>query len=722
MPRRSALSARVLIVIVIAALAAIPVAAEPRARELGLAGGPLPAAEPPTAGEPAHSVARVWNEALLDAIRTDRPKPPVHARNLFHLAVAMWDAWATYDANAIGYVTTDKHTADDVEAARREAISYAAFRLLMYRFPGGGIDPDGVACQPGAAASRAEFEETLIGLGYDPAIDTLEGDSPAAVGNRIAQAVLVYAANDHAYEGPTLCYPDDSGYFSLNPPLVFELSGTDVVNPNHWQPLAFDYLVLQNGIVIGFALQQFVGVAWADTLSFAIPPVPAGDEPDPVDCTTGVGALSPIFDPGCPPQLGGAGDEMLKDAVVQLIRYSSQVDPGDGLTIDLSPSARGNNPLGTDDGTGHPVNPFTGEPYPPNVVPQGDWARVIAEFWADGPNSETPPGHWNTLANYVTDHPQLGPKRLGGTGPLLDDLEWDVKLYLALDGAVHDAAIAAWGTKHYYDSSRPITLIRHMGGLGQSSDPALGSYDPDGLPLEAGLIELVTAETTAPGARHEHLAGHEGEIAIRAWQGEPEDPETQLGGVGWILAVDWIPYQASNFVTPPFPGYTSGHSTFSRAGAEVLAAFTGSPYFPGGLGTYTAPAGEYLEFEDGPSQTVALQWATYADAADEAGLSRRYGGIHPFYDDYPGRVQGADIGHAAWERALGYYNQSIEPEPDSGKVTICHAPPGNPANARTISVAASALPAHLAHGDTEGPCEDGEAAAAGHGGRGRSRR
>lgn len=663
----------------------------------------VPRVEPLPRGVSPFSVARIWDEALLDAIRIDRPKPPVHARNLFHLSVAMWDAWAAYDATAIGYLTTEKQAAVDVEAARNEAISHAAFRLLMHRFPGGGIDPDGVLCQPGAATSQAEFEATMLSLGYDPTVDTTVGDTPAALGNRIGQAVIDYGLSDNAYEGSSLCYPDDSGYQSINPPMVFELPGTLVVDPNHWQPLAFDYLVLQNGIVIGFAVQRFVGVAWGDTHSFANPPVPPGGTPDPVDCTTGIGALSPIFNPGCPPQLGGVGDAQVKEAMVELIRFSASVDPSDGVEIDLSPSAHGNNTLGADDGTGRPVNPYTGLPYPPNVVKYGDWARVIAEFWADGPHSETPPGHWNTLANYVTEHPDLGPKRLGGTGPLLTDLEWDVKLYLAINGAVHDAAIAAWGTKHFYDSSRPLTLIRYMAGKGQSSDPALPSYDPDGLPLVPGLIELITPASSAPGQRHAHLAAYPNQIAIRAWLGEPADPVNQTGGVGWIRGVEWITYQASFFVTPPFPGYTSGHSTFSRAGAEALAAFTGSPYFPGGLGSFTAPAGDFLDFEDGPSETVELQWATYADAADEAGLSRRYGGIHPNYDDYPGRIQGAGIGRSAWARALQFYNQPLDLD---AKVTICHIPPGNPGNAHTISVSRNALPAHLAHGDSEGPCPE----------------
>ena len=79
-----------------------------------------------------------------------------------------------------------------------------------------------------------------------------------------------------------------------------------------------------------------------------------------------------------------------------------------------------------------------------------------------------------------------------------------------------------------------------------------------------------------------------------------------------------------NFVTPPFPGYTSGHSSFSRAAAEVLAAVTGSPFFPGGLAAFVAAKNTFLTVETGPSATVELQWATYDDAADQAGLSRRF--------------------------------------------------------------------------------------------------
>ncbi len=208
--------------------------------------------------------------------------------------------------------------------------------------------------------------------------------------------------------------------------------------------------------------------------------------------------------------------------------------------------------------------------------------------------------------------------------------------------------------------SRPITLIREMGSLGQSSNPALPSYHPQGLPLEPGVVEIVTSQSIALGERHAHLAAHVGSIAIYAWLGHPALPTSQFGGAGWILATQWIPYQQRNFVTPPFPGYSSGHSGFSRAAAEVLTAFTGSRFFPGGLGEFVANSGGapnfVLSFEFGPSQPVRLQWATYFDAADEAGLSRIYGGIHPAYDDYPGRVIGHHVGLVAMQRARALFS------------------------------------------------------------------
>jgi hypothetical protein len=581
---------------------------------------------PPVANHPEWSVARRWDEALLDSIRRALPAPTVHARNLFHTSAAMWDAWAAYDPTATGYFVKEKQSAQDVEAARSEAISYAAYRVLSARY----------IKSVGAEESLSEFADLMDSLCYPLDVTTTDGDTPAALGNRIAKAVLAAGLADGSNEANGYASTD---YKTVNPPLTVAKSGTTMTDPNRWQPLQIEHMISQNGIPVTNGVQQAVGPDWGHVTTFALP---AGG-------TTGV----PI-DPGPPPKLGDtATDQAFKDQAVEVIRLSSQLDPTIPTTVDISPGALGNNDVGTNDGTGHPVNPTTGQPYPPDVVNQGDFGRVMAEFWADGPKSETPPGHWNVLANLASD--ELAPDlRIGGTGPSLDRLQWDTKLYFALNGAVHDAAIAAWGLKGHYDSVRPISMIRYMGEKGQSSDPAQQSYDKEGLPLVPGLVELITKDTTAPGERHAALAGHEGEIAILAWAGGPADPKTQIGGVAWILAADWVPYQASTFVTPAFPAYASGHSTFSRAAAEVLTGFTGSEYFPGGESGYTIPAGS-LKFEEGPTTDIALQWATYYDAADQAGRSRLWGGIHIEADDFTGRRLGSQCGKAAWSLAQRYY-------------------------------------------------------------------
>ncbi|HYY04655.1 MAG TPA: FG-GAP-like repeat-containing protein, partial [Gaiellaceae bacterium] len=478
-----------------------------------------------------HSVARVWDEAMLDAIRRDLPAPTTHARNLFHVSAAMWDAWAAYDPKADGYFVTEKHRAAEVLAAREAAISFAAYRVLLWRY--------------GYAANvRATFDElarTMESLCYRIDFTSTKGDSPAALGNRIAAAVLGYGRHDGALEARG--YIDES-YTPVNAPLVVAQPGTGMHDPTLWQPLALDQTVAQNGLAVPAKVQTFVGAQWGHVRGFALLRSKKG---------------LPI-DPG-PPPIGTPDDAAYKQAAVDVIRKSAQLDPTDRQTIDIAPDAMGDNPLGTNDGRGYRVNPVTGKAYVPEYVPRADYGRVLAEFWADGPNSETPPGHWNVIANQVADSPQLATRIGPGAA---NRLRWDVQMYFALNGAVHDAAVAAWGIKRRYQSVRPISIIRYMAARGQSSDPKLPSYDPEGLPLIPGLIELITPESSAPGQRHAALAGHVGEIATRTWRGPPKDP-TQDSGVGWILGERWVPYQKATFVTPAFPGFVSGHSTFSRA-------------------------------------------------------------------------------------------------------------------------------------------------------------
>ncbi|HYI01201.1 vanadium-dependent haloperoxidase [Hyalangium sp.] len=576
---------------------------------------------------PTGSIARRWNEQILGAIRRDLPRPTVHARNLYHLSAAMWDAWAAYDATADGLFVREKLTASDVEAARSEALSYAAYRVLTHRY----------TPAIGGAMSKVCFSAFMRKLGYDPEATGTDGTSPRALGNRIAQALIGFGADDGANEQQD--YKDTTGFTAVNAPLVVDDPGVALNDPSIWQPLNLAQAVTQNGIPVGSGAQGYIGAHWGRVTTFAlVRPVGGGLYLDP--------GPAPFF------------DNELRTHAVEVIRRSSGL--GSDAPVDLSPGALGNNSVGADDGTGHPLNPVTGQPYAPNVVKRGDFGRVLAEFWADGPKSETPPGHWNTIANQVADSPAFT-RRLFGAGEPVDALEWDVKAYLALNGAVHDAAITAWEVKRAFVTARPLSLIRYMGGLGQSSDPSGPSYHASGLPLIPGLIEVITAESSASGGRHEHLARFRGQVAVHAWRGEPGDRRREVGGTGWVRAVDWMPYQLRTFVTPAFPGFVSGHSTFSRASAEVLTALTGSAYFPGGLGEYVAAGDTSLTFERGPSTEVRLQWGTYYDAADQAGQSRLWGGIHVAPDDFLGRKLGQRVGLASIERARRFFEGTAVP-------------------------------------------------------------
>ena len=584
------------------------------------------------------TVAREWNEALLEAIRLDFARPTVHARNLYHFSAVAWDAWATYDPDALGLFFTEKNQAANVNAARHEAISYAAYRLLRWRF----------SESPNVDITLPALDQTMSDLGYDINVITTSGNTPAAIGNRIAANMIAYGMSDGANE--TNGY-ENQYYLPVNDPLLPDFTGNpDIGDPNRWQPLALDFFIGQSGIIVG-EYPDFLSPEWGVVRTFSL------RQDQAVDYVRDGQLYRVYLDPGAPPYIGTATDAEYKSGFAQVVEWSSFLDPSDGVMVDISPAARGNNALGTNNGSGRSLNPVTGQPYANNVVPAGDYYRVLAEFWADGPDSETPPGHWFTILNYVTD--QLTSKVIDGV--VVDDLEWDVKSYLALGGGMHDVAISAWGIKGWYDYIRPVSAIRYMCDQGQSSDVNQPSYNPNGIPLQPNVIEVITQDSIASGERHEHLAGNNGanvgSIAVRTWRG-PEyinEPETDTAGVGWILCGDWWPYQRPSFVTPPFAGYVSGHSTYSRAAAEILTSLTGSEYFPGGLGTFSAPANEFLVFEDGPSVDIELQWATYQDAADECSLSRIYGGIHPTADDIPGRLIGYQIGRQAYQHALNFF-------------------------------------------------------------------
>jgi hypothetical protein len=638
------------------------------------------------AQEAEHDIAFEWIEVQLKGIRTDFARPPIHARNLYHVSLAMYDAWAAYDDVAEtmllgktlgGYTSEFDGIPESIlpfltfPDAQEEAISYAAYRVLTHRYEN----------SPGVVTAQARFDSLFAAKGYDPGLTSsnYSGGSPAALGNYIAEQVIAFGIQDGANEAFDYV---NLYYEPLNEQMVMSDPGNPTIaDPNRWQPLAIDGFVDQSGQVLDSS-PPFQSPEWGWVVPFAL-------TDDQLVIYERDNELWPTYlDPGPPVYIGGdqpaAADSMFRHHFAMVSIWQSHHDPYNGVMIDASPASIGNAPDfpetleeygdfytyfdGGDAGVGHDINPITGLPYEEQSVPLGDYTRILAEFWADGPDSETPPGHWFSILNEVMTHPAFTYDWLG-EGDEITPLQYEVQAYLTLGGAVHDAAIAAWGLKGYYDYVRPVSAIRYMADQGQSSDPALPSYSPSGIPLFPGLIELVDDTDSLAGAEGEHI----GKIKVYTWRGPdyivtyelengldaPVDSAGNISGVGWILAENWWPYQRPSFVTPPFAGYVSGHSTFSRAAAEVLTAITGDPYFPGGMGEFECPQDDFLVFEIGPSVDVTLQWATYYDASDQCSLSRIWGGIHPVTDDIRGRQMGIVVGTQSVTLAQSYFDGSI---------------------------------------------------------------
>jgi hypothetical protein len=232
-----------------------------------------------------------------------------------------------------------------------------------------------------------------------------------------------------------------------------------------------------------------------------------------------------------------------------------------------------------------------------------DDQKMMVEYWADGPSSETPPGHWCLFAQFVStrDHHSL------------DD---DVKMFFALSNALLDAGIAAWDAKVAYDSVRPITAIHFL------------------------------------------FAGQQ----VRAWGGRFKGTQT-------IPAEQWMPYQPQVMaMTPAFPEFISGHSTFSAAAAEVLKSFTGSDNFGGSFAFERGSS--HFEYGLTPRARVTLSWPTFTAAANQAGMSRRYCGIHFKDGDLYGQETGRKAGQRTWQKAQALFkgdSSALQNSPSAGR-------------------------------------------------------
>ena len=625
------------------------------------------------------TVAHQWNEQLLEAIRNDFARPTVHARNLYHSSILMYDCWAAYDTTQSETVFLGKtydgflcafeqdslevpSDLEDRQEAQEVAMTYATYRLIRHRY----VD------SPQAESTMDNIYAQMVFQELDTSFNSTDYATygAPALGNYLAEQLIAYGMTDGSNEAndyANLCYEQ------VEPNILPEVPGTSgQEDPNLWQAVELSFAIDQSGELLT-ETPPFLGPEWGNVAGFAL-------RDSNLTVLERDGCTYQVWNnPGPPVYLDTTQyvgfEDPWKWNFGMVLSWSEHLDPNDGVMWDIGPGSLkydGTIPANDDltgfyawedgglvdwydedgnfGGQGHEVNPFTGEPYAPNMVPRGDYGRVIAEFWADGPDSETPPGHWFTLLNEFILDGQAGQHRWRGQGPIIDDLEFDVKSYVALGGAMHDCAISAWSVKGYYDYARPVSALRYMAERGQCSDPNLPNYHPAGLPLIPGWIEVV--DDTDPLS---FFDGEDqvGKVKVRCWKGPDyiEVPLIDEAGVDWILADRWWPYQRPSFVTPPFAGYVSGHSTYSRAAAELLALLTGSEYWPGGLAEWQAPMNDFLVFEDGPSMGFNLQWATFMDASNESALSRMWGGIHPPIDDAPGRRIGKQVGINAFHYA-----------------------------------------------------------------------
>ena len=466
-----------------------------------VAGPPDPDNPPPLyllnglAPSKGDNVVLRWDEELLQAIRANPAGtgPTITARALGVAHTAMFDAWAAYDARAVGTRyggTLRQPVTERTLENKNKAISFAAYAALVDLFP----------------SRQEDFALQMKELGY--ATDGSDLSTPAKIGQLVARAVTDFRHKDGSNQLGG--YADTTGYQPVNTP-------DQVIDPWRWQPLRVP-LVTGNP-------QRALTPQWAEVVPFGMSSQFGHDVPG-------------------PPRLPN-GDWSPED-IVSLERDTENLD---------------------------------------------DPSRMKAEYWADGPRSEFPPGHWAIFAQ----------ARSRQRGNSLDD---DVKLFFTLGNALMDASIAAWAWKFKIDYVRPITGIR------------------------------------------EHFRGQ----TIVSWLGPYK-------GYGPVKGESWIPYQELTVVTPPFPEYVSGHSTFSAAGARVLRTFFGSDSFGASV---TIRAGtsriepRTATQPGSPAKDVTLYWPTFSAAAAEAGMSRRFGGIHYPSGDMHGRDLGDAVGSDAWTKAQSY--------------------------------------------------------------------
>ena len=286
------------------------------------------------------SVAREWNDELLEAIRNDFARPTIHARNLFHSSVLMYDAWALFDDNAetlflgktFGDYTCNFNgisTPTNSNEAIHEIISYAMYRLLIHRFSN----------SPNAASSLDSFTNLFESYGYDPTITTIDysSNSYAALGNYLGQEMISFGLQDGSNEENDY---ENLYYSTSNDALVLDLyEDNSSINPNRWQPLAFDVFIDQSGNIYPLDTPSFLSPEWGQVTPFSLK-------------TEDLTILNDGFDsyvynnPGAPYFIQNSSSDGIEDPYkwnfALVIAWSAHLDPNDNSLIDISPASLGN--------------------------------------------------------------------------------------------------------------------------------------------------------------------------------------------------------------------------------------------------------------------------------------------------------------------------------------------------------------------------------------------
>jgi len=280
------------------------------------------------------SVARLWSEVMLQGIRNDFARPTIHARNLFHVSSAMYDAWAAFDDTSGTYLLGNQIESfqcefDGIEqpagtqAAREEAISFAAFRMIMYRY----------RLSPRVLDTEDLAIELLTELGYDRNDDSTDYStgSPAALGNYIADCYIRFGLQDGSNERD---FFKNVAYEPVNPPIDPEKPGNpDILDLDRWQQISLDLFIDQAGNPIGTDI-PFLGPEWGAVTPFAL----TDDDKDPV---TGL-----YYDPGIPPLSANELSDLYKKGFAMVSIWSSHLDPfdevgGGNTLVDISPRSLG---------------------------------------------------------------------------------------------------------------------------------------------------------------------------------------------------------------------------------------------------------------------------------------------------------------------------------------------------------------------------------------------